>query len=89
MSTDAATVRGLVGDALALVVQNVATITAGLIIAFSANWILALVILAVSPFLLIQGYLQTKFTKGFSADAKVCLLHQFFLHLMKCSFLLS
>ncbi|XP_038883131.1 ABC transporter B family member 9-like [Benincasa hispida] len=71
LSTDAATVRGLVGDALALVVQNIATITAGLIIAFSANWILALVILAVSPLLLIQGYLQTKFTKGFSADAKV------------------
>nr|QIT08314.1 putative ABC transporter B family member 9 [Siraitia grosvenorii] len=71
LSTDAATVRGLVGDALALVVQNIATITAGLIIAFTANWILAFVILAVSPLLLIQGYLQTKFSKGFSADAKV------------------
>ncbi|KAL0542708.1 hypothetical protein IC582_017782 [Cucumis melo] len=71
LSTDAATVRGLVGDALALVVQNIATITAGLVIAFTANWILALVILGVSPLLLVQGYLQTKFTKGFSADAKV------------------
>lgn len=82
MSTDAATVRGLVGDALALVVQNIATITAGLVIAFTANWILALVILGVSPLLLVQGYLQTKFTKGFSADAKVCLLHRFFIHLI-------
>lgn len=71
MSSDAATVRGLVGDALALVVQNLSTITAGLIIAFTANWILAFVVLAVSPLLLIQGYLQTKFMKGFSADAKV------------------
>ncbi|XP_023544154.1 ABC transporter B family member 9 isoform X1 [Cucurbita pepo subsp. pepo] len=71
LSTDAATVRRLVGDALALVVQNIATITVGLIIGFSANWILAIVILAVSPLLLTQGYLQAKFTKGFSADAKV------------------
>lgn len=63
--------RSLVGDTLALIVQNIATITAGLVIAFTANWILAFVILAVSPLLLLQGYLQTKFVKGFSADAKV------------------
>ncbi|KAH7568643.1 hypothetical protein ACOSQ2_011985 [Xanthoceras sorbifolium] len=71
LSTDASTVRSLVGDALALIVQNITTITAGLIIAFTANWILAFIILAVSPLMLIQGYLQTKFLKGFSADAKV------------------
>lgn len=71
MSTDATTVRSLVGDALALIVQNIATVTAGLIIAFTANWILALVILAVSPFMVMQGYVQTKFLTGFSADAKV------------------
>ncbi|KAK7245613.1 hypothetical protein RIF29_40460 [Crotalaria pallida] len=71
LATDASTVRSLVGDTLALIVQNIATITAGLIIAFTANWILAFVILAVSPLLLIQGYIQTKFLKGFSADAKV------------------
>lgn len=71
LSTDASTVRSLVGDALALIVQNITTITAGLIIAFTANWILALIILAVSPFMMVQGYAQTKFLKGFSADAKV------------------
>ncbi|KAI9197883.1 hypothetical protein LWI28_006057 [Acer negundo] len=71
LSTDASTVRSLVGDALALIVQNITTVTAGLIIAFSANWILAFIILAVSPLMLIQGYVQTKFLKGFSADAKV------------------
>ncbi|XWS12436.1 hypothetical protein CRYUN_Cryun37aG0088600 [Craigia yunnanensis] len=71
LSTDASTVRNLVGDALALIVQNISTIAAGLIIAFTANWKLALAILAVSPFMLIQGYLQTKFLKGFSADAKL------------------
>ncbi|KAJ0081777.1 hypothetical protein Patl1_10088 [Pistacia atlantica] len=71
LSTDASQVRSIVGDALALIVQNIATITAGLVIAFTANWILAFVILAVSPFILIQGFLQTKFLKGFSADAKL------------------
>ncbi|GMI93521.1 ATP-binding cassette B9, P-glycoprotein 9 [Hibiscus trionum] len=71
LSTDASTVRNLVGDTMALIVQNIATIIAGLVIAFTANWILAIAILAVMPFTLIQGYLQTKFLKGFSADAKL------------------
>ncbi|OMO93900.1 hypothetical protein CCACVL1_06262 [Corchorus capsularis] len=71
LSTDASTVRTLVGDTLALIVQNISTITAGLIIAFTANWKLALAILAVSPLMLAQGFIQAKFMKGFSADAKV------------------
>lgn len=56
---------------MALIVQNIATIVAGLLIAFTANWKLALIILAVSPFILAQGFFQVKFLKGFSADAKV------------------
>lgn len=63
--------RSLVGDNLALIVQNCATVAAGLIVAFTANWILALIIIAVSPFMFLQGYTQMKFIKGFSADAKV------------------
>ncbi|XP_010559276.1 PREDICTED: ABC transporter B family member 9 [Tarenaya hassleriana] len=71
LSTDASTVRSLVGDTLALIVQNVATIIAGLFIAFTANWILAFTVLAVSPLMILQGYFQMKFLTGFSADAKV------------------
>ncbi|KAJ7954439.1 ABC transporter B family protein [Quillaja saponaria] len=71
LSTDASTFRGLVGDSLALIVMNIATITAGLIIAFTANWMLAGAILVVTPLMPIQGYLQGKFLKGFSGDAKV------------------
>ncbi|CAI8590911.1 unnamed protein product [Vicia faba] len=71
LSTDASTVKSLVGDTLALVVQNISTITAGLVIAFTANWILAFIVLAVSPMVLMQGFVQMKFLKGFSADAKV------------------
>jgi len=64
-----------VGDQLALITQNIATVAAGLVIAFTANWILALIILAVAPLMFVQGYLQGKFMKGFSADAKVLILH--------------
>ncbi|KAK2993902.1 hypothetical protein RJ640_012776 [Escallonia rubra] len=71
LSTDASTVRSLVGDALALIVQNVATVIAGLVIAFTANWILAFIILAVLPLVGLQGFFQMKFFSGFSADAKV------------------
>ncbi|XP_021764176.1 ABC transporter B family member 9-like [Chenopodium quinoa] len=71
LATDAANVRSLVGDQLALVMQNIATVVAGLVIAFTANWILALIILAVAPLMFLQGYLQAKFMKGFSADAKI------------------
>ncbi|KAI5447584.1 ABC transporter B member 9, variant 2 [Lathyrus oleraceus] len=71
LSTDASTVKSLVGDTLALVVQNISTITAGLLISFTANWILAFIVLAVSPMVLMQGVVQMKFLRGFSADAKV------------------
>ncbi|KAJ0018926.1 hypothetical protein Pint_10093 [Pistacia integerrima] len=71
LSIDASTVQSLVGDTLALIVQNIATITVGLVIALTANWILAFIILAVSPVMLIQRYFQTKFLKDFSANAKL------------------
>ncbi|GAU19632.1 hypothetical protein TSUD_383260 [Trifolium subterraneum] len=71
LATDASTVRTLIGDTLALIVQNTATVTAGLVLAFSANWILSFVVLSVSSLLLIHEYIKTKFLKGFSAEAKV------------------
>ena len=71
LSADATHVKTIVGDTLALIVRNIATIVASLVIAFSANWILALVILAVVPLLGLEGFVRVKFMKGFSADAKV------------------
>ncbi|GFP91251.1 ABC transporter b family member 9, partial [Phtheirospermum japonicum] len=71
LSTDAATVRSLVGDALALIVQNLATVAAGLVIAFTANWLLAIIILVVLPLIALQGFIQMKFMKGLTADAKI------------------
>ncbi|CAL5208783.1 unnamed protein product [Lathyrus oleraceus] len=71
LSADAASVRALVGDALGLLVQNLATALAGLIIAFVASWQLALIILVLIPLIGVNGYVQMKFMKGFSADAKM------------------
>ncbi|CAA7056186.1 unnamed protein product [Microthlaspi erraticum] len=70
LSADAALIRALVGDALSLMVQNAASAASGLIIAFTASWQLALIILVMLPLIGINGYIQVKFMKGFSADAK-------------------
>ncbi|XP_019094989.1 PREDICTED: ABC transporter B family member 11-like isoform X2 [Camelina sativa] len=70
LSADAALIRALVGDALSLAVQNAASAASGLIIAFTACWELALIILVMLPLIGINGYVQVKFMKGFSADAK-------------------
>ncbi|KAI3935492.1 hypothetical protein MKW98_027632 [Papaver atlanticum] len=71
LSTDASNVRSLVGDTFALIVQNISTVTAGLIIAFTANWLLTLIVLFFSFFIGLQSYFQMKSVKGFSGNAKV------------------
>ncbi|CAN1292880.1 ABC transporter B family member 4 [Linum perenne] len=71
LSADAAIVRNIVGDALAQMVQNVATVVAALVIAFTASWQLALIMLALIPLIGMNKLIQVRFMKGFSADAKV------------------
>ncbi|OEL38177.1 ABC transporter B family member 11 [Dichanthelium oligosanthes] len=70
LSIDALNVRRLVGDNLALLVQSIATLTCGIVIAMVADWKLSLVILFVIPLVGLQGYAQVKFLQGFSQDAK-------------------
>lgn len=72
LSADAATVRALVGDALGQMLHVIASAVAGLVIAFVASWQLAFIVLALIPLIGINGYVQLKFMKGFSEDAKVC-----------------
>ncbi|KAK2657724.1 hypothetical protein Ddye_010776 [Dipteronia dyeriana] len=60
LTTDAVAVRSLVGDALALLVQNIATIVAGLVIAFKSNWELTLLILVLFPLMGISEYSRWK-----------------------------
>ena len=64
---------------MALIVQSIASLTTGFVIAFAADWRLALIITCVIPLVGAQGYAQVKFLKGFSEDAKVkhdnCKIH--------------
>ena len=71
LSADAATVRGLVGDALGILVQNLSTLVVGLVLSFIANWQLALIVIALLPLIGLNGWVQLKFMTGFSADSKV------------------
>lgn len=71
LSADASLIRTLVGDSLALTVKNLASALSGMIIAFVASWELSIIILILIPLTGINNYVQVKFMKGFSADAKV------------------
>ncbi|KAE8727566.1 ABC transporter B family member 21 [Hibiscus syriacus] len=70
LSVDAATIHVLVGDTLAQLIQNSSSAIAGLVIAFVACWQLAIIVLVQLPLVGLNGYIQIKFMKGFSADAK-------------------
>ncbi|KAF9622095.1 hypothetical protein IFM89_029379, partial [Coptis chinensis] len=71
LSTDAASIRGIVGDALALVVQNSASVIIALAISLEANWQLSLIVVALLPLLGFNAWAYVQFTKGFGADAKM------------------
>lgn len=72
LATDAASIRALVGDALGLLIQDIATAITALVISFEANWQLSLIILVLLPLLVLNGEAQVKSMQGFSTDAKVC-----------------
>ncbi|XP_066306817.1 ABC transporter B family member 5-like [Miscanthus floridulus] len=68
---DALNIRRLVGDNLAILVQCIVTLVAGFSIAFASDWKLTLIVICVIPVMGSQNYIQVKFLKGFSEDAKV------------------
>lgn len=68
LAADAPTVRGAVGDAMGIVVQNVVTLVTGYIIAFVSGWKMTLVITAVLPLLGFSSYMQMKFFTGVASS---------------------
>ncbi|XP_049364001.1 ABC transporter B family member 11-like [Solanum verrucosum] len=70
LSTDAASVRGMVGESLALLVQNTSTAIAGLVIGLEASWQLSLIMIVMVPLIGLNGYLYMKYVSGFGGDAK-------------------
>eukprot|EP00192_Tetraselmis_astigmatica_P000802 CAMPEP_0117691884 /NCGR_PEP_ID=MMETSP0804-20121206/25998_1 /TAXON_ID=1074897 /ORGANISM="Tetraselmis astigmatica, Strain CCMP880" /LENGTH=1263 /DNA_ID=CAMNT_0005505227 /DNA_START=142 /DNA_END=3933 /DNA_ORIENTATION=+ len=69
LGTDAALVRGAVGDTMGLMVQNLFTFGAGFTIAFINGWQMTLVILGAVPLIVFAGLIQAKIGTGFSEGA--------------------
>ena len=59
-------VNGLVTTFVAISIQNLTSLLAGIIIAFIFEWRTSLVALGLIPFMIIAGVIQMKFTTGFS-----------------------
>ncbi|XP_020228213.1 ABC transporter B family member 21-like isoform X1 [Cajanus cajan] len=70
LSNDVASIRTFVGDALGLLVQDIATVITALVISFEANWQLSLIIVVLLPLLLVNGQVQMGSMQGFITDAK-------------------
>ncbi|CDP05479.1 unnamed protein product [Coffea canephora] len=70
LSIDATSVRSLVGESLSLLVQNSATVFAGLLFSFAASWRLSLIVIFTLPLIGLNGYMHLKSLSGFGADAK-------------------
>lgn len=69
LASDTVLVRGAVGDQIAVILQNLVTIIAAYIIAFTAAWSMTLLVTATLPLLAVANYFQTKFMTGFSNEA--------------------
>ena len=69
LASDTVLVRGAVGDQIAVILQNLVTIIAAFIIAFTASWSMTLLVIATLPLLAVANYFQTKFMTGFTSDA--------------------
>lgn len=69
LSRDAGAVKGLTGDLLAVGLNVVTSILAGLIISFISCWQLAAVVLAIVPGIALGGYFEMKASSGI--DSKV------------------
>lgn len=66
LSADCKNVNGLVTTFVAISIQNLTSLLAGIIIAFIFEWRTSLVALGLIPFMIIAGVIQMKFTTGFS-----------------------
>lgn len=70
LSTDAASVQGMLGARLGNLLMTLVNCIAGLAIAFYSGWQLTLIILACVPFVAAGGYFQMRTLKGFSEQSR-------------------
>ncbi|KAN0050692.1 hypothetical protein ACTA71_003837 [Dictyostelium dimigraforme] len=70
LATEATLVQGMTSQRLGLLIQNIITIVAGLVIAFVSGWKLTLVVLACVPVIGFAGKVEMDFFQGFSQKGK-------------------
>lgn len=71
LASDCQTVNGLTTTYVSILVQNLANLLAGMIIALIYEWRTALVAIGLIPLMIIAGAIQMAFTNGFSAKTDV------------------
>lgn len=67
--SDAAYVRGAVGDVIGLMLQNVLCLAVGYLIAFIYNWRMALLVTGILPLLISSSIIYHKFITGHGSNA--------------------
>lgn len=71
LASDCQTVNGLTTTYISILIQNIANLACGIIIAFIFEWRTSLVALGLIPLMIISGAIQMAFTTGFSAKTDV------------------
>jgi ATP-binding cassette subfamily B (MDR/TAP) protein 1 len=69
LAQDAYLIHNMTTGVIGVIVLNISTITTGLIIAFYYHWILALIVIGLSPFLAISGSINVKRLKQLATQA--------------------
>lgn len=64
LASDASLVKAAVSDRVQVAIMNIATIAAGLGVAFAASWKIALVTLATFPVIVLTGVMQARVMNG-------------------------
>lgn len=70
LATEASAVQGASGVRIGIVLNNFASLGAGIIISFVFSWQLTLLILAFVPFMVMGGFLQNRLMTGFAGSNK-------------------
>ncbi|XP_077979293.1 ATP-dependent translocase ABCB1-like [Glandiceps talaboti] len=73
LATDASLVQGAAGIRIATVIQSIANMGTGIIIAFYFGWEMTLVVLACVPFMAVGGAVHMKMLAGFATADKEAL----------------
>jgi ATP-binding cassette subfamily B (MDR/TAP) protein 1 len=66
LASDCKTVNGIVTTFMAITIQSITTLIAGVTIALIYEWRTSLVALALLPLMILSGMIEMSFTEGFS-----------------------